>query len=427
MNINTFYRKHETEILNDLQNLIAIKTYDGVAPKTEISPLGNNIDQAFAYLTKIATNKGLKVTNYQNYALAIEINHQQPEIYFAFLNHVDTVRIYARENWLSPPFSLTKKDNNLYARGVNDNKGPLIYILYLLVYLQNHSKVDARIRLIIGGAEETSWEGIKYYQNQCYQLTPKYIVSPDGNFPVINREKGIIEFAYEVEIADPILESIISTTNKGNNCYRAIYNYFNHEQTELTGIKSKSRNPQNGVNIIDVIPDEAVFKSPVFKFLVENFQTKNGDIFGLDDIVNEELKATFNVWQINYHNQKLIVNFDYRFIYDYDEEYLTYKFRKILKKGNLKLTRLLPFHYLPETSLLASRLKSSYEKVTGEPLSFHTKGAASYARAFNNSVCAGPVFSDEISKSHEPNETMNISNMIKACEIYYELIKSLLS
>ncbi len=426
MELSQYLKVNEAKILNDLQKLIAIKTFAGSAKSTKNEPLGNNIASAFALITEISNREGLTVTNYDNYALAVDINPEQSEIEFAFLNHVDTVEIYHPELWDTPPFTLTKVEDVLYGRGVNDNKGPLIYVLYTLIYLKNYTDIKKKIRLIIGGAEETSWAGINYYKQKTINEIPKYAISPDGNFPVINLEKGIIHYQYEVNIKDDYIKSIKSVDDRSLNCAKIKITTKNRDEILVNGIETKSRSPKQGVNVIEKIDATLQTKSDVLKFLVKNFNTYTGDIFNLNDFETAEKQSTFNVSTINYYNDKLVVNFDYRFIYDYDESYIKYKLQKVLTTGTLSKTKLLPFHELDESSKLAKELKQSYESVMGEPLTFHTKGAASYARSFDNALCAGPVFIGEDSKSHKPNEMMKISSLVKACEIYTKLICGLL-
>ncbi len=426
MNLKDFLQENEKKIINDLSELISIKTYDGSGKKTDVNPLGNNIDKAFKLIEKICTREGLYITNYDNYAVAVDTNKNPTKIDFAFLNHIDTVNVYEFEKWLTPPFELTYKNNHVYGRGVNDNKGPLIYVLYLLIYLKREQNYKKNIRMIIGGAEETTWEGIKYYKAKNLTLNPLYALSPDGNFPVINLEKGIIYFEYEENIEDEIIEKIISIDEVSNNCHHLEIITKEGIKRIINGSKCKSRSPEKGKSVLEILNQKNEFaKSNVINFMLTNFQTKNGHLFALDDYVNEEKNSSFNVSSINYMDGRLIVKFDYRYIYDYDETYIMYKLKKRLKNGKIKIQKKHDFHFLPESTLLNEKLKESYQKITKNELTFHTKGAASYARSFSTAICAGPLFDDETSNSHQPNEVMRINNMIKACEIYEQLIYSL--
>ena len=104
------------------------------------------------------------------------------------LGHVDVVP--AGSGWIYPPFEGVVKDGKIYGRGAIDDKGPIISILYSMkILLENNLiKENNKIRLILGTAEETSWDGIRYYVKK--EEIPDVAFTPDANFPVIHGEKG---------------------------------------------------------------------------------------------------------------------------------------------------------------------------------------------------------------------------------------------
>ena len=59
------------------------------------------------------------------------------------------------EKWKSPPFQPTVRDNRLYARGVSDDKGPmLIPIKTAEAYLKTLGKLPINVKFVIEGEEE---------------------------------------------------------------------------------------------------------------------------------------------------------------------------------------------------------------------------------------------------------------------------------
>jgi acetylornithine deacetylase/succinyl-diaminopimelate desuccinylase-like protein len=59
------------------------------------------------------------------------------------------------EKWKSPPFQPTVRDNRLYARGVSDDKGPmLIPIKTAEAYLKTVGKLPINVKFVIEGEEE---------------------------------------------------------------------------------------------------------------------------------------------------------------------------------------------------------------------------------------------------------------------------------
>lgn len=83
----------------------------------------------------------------------------------------------------------------LYGRGVNDDKGPLLAALYAMARIRQEGRTLYHpIRLIAGGAEETTWECMEHYFKHNPQ--PIFGFSPDGNFPIVNGEKGILQVRF---------------------------------------------------------------------------------------------------------------------------------------------------------------------------------------------------------------------------------------
>jgi acetylornithine deacetylase/succinyl-diaminopimelate desuccinylase-like protein len=60
------------------------------------------------------------------------------------------------EKWLSPPFEPTVRDDRLYARGVSDDKGPLLIpVLVAEAYFRAEGRLPVNLKLVIEGEEET--------------------------------------------------------------------------------------------------------------------------------------------------------------------------------------------------------------------------------------------------------------------------------
>uniref|UniRef100_UPI0013D7CAAB M20/M25/M40 family metallo-hydrolase n=1 Tax=Klebsiella pneumoniae TaxID=573 RepID=UPI0013D7CAAB len=70
--------------------------------------------------------------------------------------HGDVVPVSAAE-WSTPPFVAVLKDGVIQARGVADDKGPLVQALLAMKALQESGRPRTRtIRLLVGSDEETT-------------------------------------------------------------------------------------------------------------------------------------------------------------------------------------------------------------------------------------------------------------------------------
>ncbi len=186
-----YLKSNQENIINDIRSLVEIPSIRDESTTDINQPFGIEIRNAFDKLIQIAKDKDFVVKDFDGYAIHIEYGEGEEVV--GVLNHIDVVPIYNKELWKSKPFKVCQKDNYLYGRGVNDNKGPLIGILYALLFLRElNEKPKRKIRLIVGGAEETTWECMEHYFSVNEQ--PKFAFSPDGNFPIVNGEKGILYF-----------------------------------------------------------------------------------------------------------------------------------------------------------------------------------------------------------------------------------------
>lgn len=449
---------YKEDIERDLADLIAINSQRDLSTKKEGAPFGMGIRRCFDKMIHFAKREGLKVEDFDGYAIHIEYGEGR-EI-FSMLGHIDIVEIYERENWKSNPFQLLERDGFWYGRGVNDNKGPIIGCFYLLKILKEIGyHPNKRIRLIIGGAEETTWECMEHYFK--YNEMPIYGFSPDGNFPIVNCEKGIGYYQYhgrrkikregefnivsikskedstkvcsKVEVfidtnhPDKIIEKISPKTNKdvNNKGIKLIYE----------GLSAMGRNPHRGENAI-------------FKF-VKDFKEIIGlddrsqslisflDKYFLDSIYGEKLGlfyenqetgiTTNNLSYLTLKDNDIKISFDYRYPKGVNYNSQLEKLKKIGRENILELEVLkeLPLLYVSPDSKLILSLKEAYKSITGESPELFSKGAASYARVLQEAVAFGPTFPGEETNSHKPNECMKVDSFFKALLIYTEAIKRL--
>ncbi len=70
------------------------------------------------------------------------------------------------ELWESPPFELTRRDGNLYARGVADDKGNLFLLLEAAAQLAAVGQLPVNVRLAFDGEEEVGGDSIVRWLEQ---------------------------------------------------------------------------------------------------------------------------------------------------------------------------------------------------------------------------------------------------------------------
>ncbi len=178
--------------LSDLSELISIESVKG--PPETGAPFGRGPGRALSFYLNRASDLGFEVTDIDGYAGEVVWDPGSsggPGV--AALAHLDVVP--AGEGWSVPPFRLTRKEGRLMGRGVFDDKGPALALLYALAGLRERGfRPGRRIRLILGTDEECGMGGLGEYLLR--RGAPLFSFTPDALFPVVRGEKGILDAAF---------------------------------------------------------------------------------------------------------------------------------------------------------------------------------------------------------------------------------------
>ncbi|HOX32315.1 MAG TPA: Sapep family Mn(2+)-dependent dipeptidase [Spirochaetales bacterium] len=105
------------------------------------------------------------------------------------LAHVDVVPEGDPASWTRSPRG-ELAEGAVWGRGTVDDKGPLVLCLWAVkALLELGRPIRKRIQFIVGSREEIEWADIEAFKASGERL-PDYGFTPDGEFPLINREKG---------------------------------------------------------------------------------------------------------------------------------------------------------------------------------------------------------------------------------------------
>ena len=145
-----------------------------------------------ALALKLAESLGFTVHNMDNQLGWAEYGEGEEMV--AVLGHLDVVP--EGDGWTTDPYGGEVRDGRIYGRGTMDDKGPTITSLYALKAIADSGvKLNRRIRVIFGLNEETGSADMKYYAAHGGEV-PVMGFTPDGEYPVINGEKGLINETY---------------------------------------------------------------------------------------------------------------------------------------------------------------------------------------------------------------------------------------
>ncbi|MDF2549414.1 MAG: cytosolic non-specific dipeptidase [Chlamydiales bacterium] len=129
-------------------------------------------------------------------------------------NHYDVQPVDPLEGWLSPPFEPTIRDEKVFARGAQDNKGQCFYGLQAVKALLARGELPVNIKWIIEGEEEVGSDSLNALlaekSEQCLadHLLIVDLGIPGADTPAITLgTRGIITMTVEVETANSDLHS----------------------------------------------------------------------------------------------------------------------------------------------------------------------------------------------------------------------------
>jgi len=186
--LNHLIDSMQDDLVKSVQKLVQIKSVKG--EKQLSCPFGEGPAKALTEALRIGQNLGFKTKNINNYVGYVEYGTGGKMI--AILGHLDVVP--EGTGWDFPPYAAEINQGKIYGRGTVDDKGPILAALYGLKAIKEAEiKIPYRVRIIFGTNEESGSRDIKYYLEQGGEI-PIIGFTPDGDYPVVNSEKGIIFF-----------------------------------------------------------------------------------------------------------------------------------------------------------------------------------------------------------------------------------------
>lgn len=431
------------EMVATLQNVIRFNTEKGAASVG--APFGKEVRACLDYVLNTAKGWGLEVYNDDGYAGHVDLKGSGDKI-VGVLGHLDVVPSNADE-WKYPPYGAEIHNGKLYGRGTMDDKGPMIACLFAVKALKEAGFNPTKtVRLIFGCDEETDMGCVRHYFKTMPR--PDVAFSPDGDFPVINREKGIYHFdinlgklPYGVSITAGdranVVPSACSATVPASDVSRAtnisgvtVTTNGNVTTISATGKAAHASTPNEGINathpVLNVLAQIYPNSLPL-QFLANKVCDTTGSKWGiiLHDEQSGDLTCNLGVLRTN-GDGALTATVDIRFPISYNCDYIT----KLLTKLTPAEFTLNPWHvsdplYVPADSELVTTLMGVYNKAMNVNVGPIAIGGGTYSRCLNNCVAFGPLFPNEEQTIHMPNECVDLSSLKLMAEIFLDAIYQL--
>ena len=185
MNFDRELDARESELIESLQELIRIRS---VGEEAGAHPFGDGPHACLMACLALGERLGFRTASVDDMAGYVEYGSGEEMV--AVLGHLDVVP--EGDGWNYPPYGAVIDNGRLYGRGAVDDKGPTVAALYALRAIADSGvALSRRIRVIFGLNEEKGSLCIKHYVNKGEEL-PVMGFTPDGEYPIINGEKGIV-------------------------------------------------------------------------------------------------------------------------------------------------------------------------------------------------------------------------------------------
>ncbi len=403
---------------NLVEATLKLLSFNTVEAKSETgAPFGIGNKEALDYTLEIAKNMGFETKNLDGYCGFAETKLGDDSDTFGILGHLDTVPF--GENWTKNPLGEIV-DGVIYGRGVLDDKAPILACLFAVDELQSEFKPKRKIRLIFGSNEESGWGCIEHYNK--FEKMPREGFSPDADFPVINEEKGIVN--YDLIFEKPNGFSI-SAGERANVVPSSCHAQFGAKTFETKGKSAHGACCFEGENAVvkmfDILKNECEFA----KKMSESFESCFGENIGFQHFENLDEKLTINLGVAKTTDTKIVLTVDIRYPRFYNENEVFNILKQHFSDAEIKKTHChLPL-FVDKNDELVQTLLSCYNKIENDNATPITIGGGTYARAMQHAVSFGPVFPNRPLPIHCPDERLPLEDFKQIYKIYLEAIKKL--
>ena len=423
-----------------IKDLIAIESTGSTPAEDPVNgtlPYGAKPFEALKFFLDTASTAGMRTGVIENRVGWVEFGPENADL-IGIVCHLDVVP--AGDGWDTPPFKLTLKDGYLYGRGIVDDKGPALASYIAMKRLMDSGFAPAkRIRLILGTDEERTCSCIETYAAKGE--IPSFAITPDGEFPVIYAEKGILHIKVSSDEASPVVAKAGSAANMVPASSSCI---IDGKEYTVRGKTAHASKPDLGVNAIfemikELENDGADYrKSPLLSFIAKELVPCTAAEYTGCNITDESGSVTANpaVLLCGEDGESLVI--DIRCPVSYSMDAITSHIAMRAAEYGLSvevLNQMAPLYKsrdLPEITLLTDIWKENMPLYTGfmpDYLNSYTEpiaiGGGTYARHMPNTIAFGIQTPWQEDQCHQANERCAVRDFEADIKILTEAIKGL--
>ncbi len=441
----------ESEMLEKLARLVKHNSVEGQPLPGK--PFGEGPAAALKEALEIASEMGFATTNMENYCGYAEIGSGKDLI--GLCAHLDVVP--AGEGWDTDPFTMTRKGDRVYGRGVSDDKGAVIASLYAMKLIQDSGvPLTKRVRLIMGCNEETGSKCMEYYGKHGEPVTAGF--TPDGNFPGIHGEKGGCKMLAKSKHTKILsMDGGFVSNAVCNRCVTKVpAEAVNAESLRAELGKSPLASwdvvEENGVLTITCKGVAAHASTPLLGVNAAGHTMKALQAAGMqDDFVDFYMShigidcdgagigckvqdaygaLTLNNGIVRTEDGVISCTIDIRYPVTMTPAQLRAMAEPNLEdaKGVITIEHIGEPLFYPEDSKLVQDLLKAYQEVTGDMEHLpEVIGGGTYAKSVPGIIAFGCEFPGDDNHIHDANESLLVKDLLMQVDIYVQAILNLLA
>lgn len=459
--VSRWFEEHMDEMTEDIKKIVRFPSVSDKSAKPEEGPFGQACRDVLDEMLELGRKYGFYTENKEYYVGTIGTRNPDWSNTIGMWNHLDVVP--AGLGWTHDPFDPYIKDGFLIGRGVSDNKGPAIAMLYVMRCLRDlNIPMKHELCLFVGCDEEKGMQDMQYYT--ANYPTPALSMIADSRFPVCYGEKGILDGkSVTGRLSDEIVELYGGNAHNmiPDRAYMTLKKELTQEQVAALqvqfgerivvtyeegclklmaiGMGKHSAAPEGSVNAIhelanlvcktDLLCENDRKYMEFISWVTSGFYGEWADI-AYEDEISGKLTCAGTVLRMEDHQASLLYNIRYPITADvqYMQEQLTAASQS--KGCEFELDSDSAPGYFPRERKVVSLLTDVYNEITGLETEPYVMAGGTYARKLPNAIVYGlggvprregapvPELEEGHGGAHQPDEILDLQNQIDAAKVF---------
>lgn len=421
---------NQGKMLETLAKLIAIPSV-AVPAADGMYPYGDAPAKALDFMLAQLADMGMHCRNY-DYHMGTADWTKDNTPYLGILCHLDVVPAVP-ENWKTAPYRMEIRDGRIYGRGAIDDKGPAVAVLYALKALKEVGvSLGKNLRFLLGCNEENGSTDLAYYLTK--EKMPPNVFTPDGSYPLIHLEKGMLRLRFAKKTSDVLLAfsggtvpnavpALAQATVKNELLPEHSEVVVSGNQISFHGIAAHASTPESGVNgitgLLTYLAKQRDFSDCKALSVLFPHGCTDGSGFGIACADAESGALTCVCSMLHLEDGQLQGCMDIRFPVCTTKEQIFAQVREKLAQAGFSCEVLIQSdpHHTPKETPLVQQLLAVYTEQTGKPGECVAIGGGTYVHDIPGGVAFGMEYPGWDYRMHGDDEFIPVQQLLENTEM----------